>query len=108
MTKLSKRLPADNEKLAQLVREFVQGLLARITWYYNIMAGSKDNSEREFYRTYRKLPKVQLPVAQIGRTHNHIVFQHCRMPLDGGLEFINADAAVPAATIKKNLEGLGV
>jgi len=45
MSKLSKRLPDDNEKLAQLVREFVQGLLARITWYHNIMAAIKDNLE---------------------------------------------------------------
>jgi len=107
MTKLSKRLPDDNEKLAQLVREFVQGLLARITWYHNIMTGTKDNLESEFHFAYQKPPKVQPPVAQIGRTHKPIVFQRCHM-LEGGLEYISAKAAKLAATIKKNFEELGV
>jgi len=65
MSELSKRLLDDNEKLAQPVREFVQGLLARITWYHNIMAGTKDNLESEFYIAYHNLTKVQRTVAQI-------------------------------------------
>ena len=100
MSELSKRLLDDNVKLAQLVREFVQGLLARITWYHNIMAGSKDNPEREFYLTYRKLPKVQPPVAQIEWRGN--------LALLDKPEVLNAEAAVLAATIKKNFEGLGI
>ena len=108
MSKLSKRLPADNEKLAQLVREFVQGLLARITWYHNIVAGTKDNPEREFYLTYRKLPKVQPPVAQIGWTHNLIVVQRCQEPFEHELEDLNSEVATLAMTINKNFEELGI
>ena len=100
MTKLSKRLPDDNEKLAQLVREFVQGLLARITWYHNIMAGSKDNREREFYLTYGKPPKVQPPVAQIEWRGN--------LALLDKLEGPNMEVATLVATIKMNFEGLGI
>jgi len=37
---------------------------------------------REFYLTYRDLPKVQPLVAQIGWTHNLIVLQRCREPLE--------------------------
>jgi len=64
MTKLSRRSPDDNEKLQPLVGE--------ISWSENliIMAGSKDNLEREFYLAYRDLPKVQPLAAQIGWTHN--------------------------------------
>ena len=97
MSKLSKRLPDDNGKLAQLVREFVQGLLARITWYHNIVAGSKDNPESEFYIAYHNLTKVQRTVAQIPWRSN--------LALLDKLEDFNAGAAV---TIKKNLEELGI
>ena len=100
MSKLSRRLPGDNEKLAQLVREFVQGLLARITWYHNIMAGSKDNPEREFYRTYRKPPKVQPPVAQIEWCGN--------LALLDKLEDPNMEVATLMVTIKMNFEALGI
>ena len=100
MSELSKRLPGDNVKLAQLVREFVQGLLARITWYHNIMAGSKDNLEREFYLTYRKLPKVQPPVAQIEWRGNHALL--------GKPEDPNMEVATLMATIKKNFEELRI
>jgi predicted nuclease of restriction endonuclease-like (RecB) superfamily len=37
---------------------------------------------REFYLAYRDLPKVQPLVAQIGWTHNLIVLQRCREPLE--------------------------
>jgi predicted nuclease of restriction endonuclease-like (RecB) superfamily len=37
---------------------------------------------REFYITYRDLPKVQPLVAQIGWTQNLIVLQRCRGPLE--------------------------
>ena len=37
---------------------------------------------REFYLTYRDLPKVQPLVAQIGWTHNLIVLQRCSEPLE--------------------------
>jgi len=37
---------------------------------------------REFYLTYRGLPKVQPLVAQIGWTHNLIVLQRCKDPLE--------------------------
>ena len=106
MSKFSKRLLDDNEKLALMVREFVQGLLAQISCYHNIMAGSKDNLESDFHLAYQKPPKVQPPVAQIGRTHRPIVFQN--MHLNGGLDFINAEATMLAAIIKKNFEGVGV
>jgi phosphodiesterase/alkaline phosphatase D-like protein len=101
MSKLSRRLPDNNKnKLAQLVREFVQGLLARITWYHNIMAGSKDNPEREFYRSYRKPPKVQPPVAQIEWRGN--------LALLDKLEDPNMEVATLMATIKMNFEGPGI
>ena len=99
MSKLSKRLPDDNKKLAQLVREFVQGLLARITWYHNIMAAIKDNLESEFYIAYHNLTKVQRTVAQIPWRSNLALFDK--------LEDLNAGAAVLAATIKKNFEEVG-
>ena len=100
MSKLSKRLPDDNVKLAQLVREFVQGLLARITWYHNIMAASKGNLESEFYLTYRKLPIVQPPVAQIKWRSN--------LALLDKLEDPNMEVATLMATIKMNFERLGI
>jgi predicted nuclease of restriction endonuclease-like (RecB) superfamily len=37
---------------------------------------------REFYLAYHDLPKVQPLVAQIGWTHNLIVLQRCREPLE--------------------------
>jgi len=37
---------------------------------------------REFYLAYRSLPKVQPLVAQIGWTHNLIVLQRCKDPLE--------------------------
>ena len=37
---------------------------------------------REFYLTYSDLPKVQLLVAQIGWTHNLIILQRCKDPLE--------------------------
>jgi len=100
MSRLSKRLPDDNEKLAQLVREFVQGLLARITWYHNIMAASKDNLEREFYRTYRKPPKVQPPVAQIEWRGNLVLLDK--------LEVLNVETVGLAVAIKRSFEEVGV
>jgi hypothetical protein len=100
MSKLSKRLPDDNVKLAQLVREFVQGLLARITWYHNIMAAIKDNLEREFYIAYHNLTKVQRTVAQIPWRSNLALLEK--------LEDLNAGVAVLAVTIKKNFEEVGI
>ena len=101
MSKLSGRLPDNNnKKLAQLVREFVQGLLAQITWYHNIMAGSKDNLESEFYIAYHNLTKVQRTVAQIPWRSNLALLEK--------LEDLNVVAAVLAATIKKNFEEVGV
>ena len=98
MTKLSKRLPDDNEKLQPLVGE--------ISWSKNLilMAGGKDNLKREFYHAYRDLPKVQPPVAQIGWSHNRSIFQRCKDHLERELEVLNAEAA----TIKKNFEELGI
>ena len=102
MSKLSKRLPDDNEKLAQLVRE--------IGWSKNliVMVRSKDLIEREFYLAYCDLPKVQPLVAQIGWSHNLNIFQRCKDYLERELEVLNAEAAKLAATIKKNFEELGV
>ena len=37
---------------------------------------------REFYLAYRDQPKVQPLVAQIGWTHNLIVLQRCKDPLE--------------------------
>ncbi len=37
---------------------------------------------RELYLTYRESPKLQPLVAQIGWTHNVIVFQRCKEPLE--------------------------
>jgi len=100
MTKLSERLHDDNEKLAQLVREFVQGLLARITWYHNIVAGTRDNPEREFYIAYHNLTKVQRTVAQIPWRSN--------LALLDKLEDLNMEVATLMATIKMNFEELGI
>ena len=102
MTKLSKRLPDNNEKLQPQVGE--------ISWSMNLilMAGGKDNLKREFYHTYRDLPKVQPLVAQIGWTHNLIVLQRYQEPFEHELEDLNSEAAKLAATIKKNFEELGI
>lgn len=70
MTRLSERLPDDNENLAPLVRDFVQGLLAQNPWYHNIMTGSKDNLGSELYLPHQGPPKVQPMVAQIGCRYN--------------------------------------
>ena len=97
MTKLSKRLPDDNEKLQPLVGE--------ISWSKNliIMAGGRDNLKREFYHAYRDPPKVQPPVAQIGWSHN-LIFQRCKDHLERELEVLHDEAA----TIKKNFEELRI
>jgi hypothetical protein len=102
MTKLSNRLPVDNEKLQPLVGE--------ISWGKNLilMAGGKDNQKREFYLAYCDLPKVQPLVAQIGWSHNLNIFQRCKDHLICELEVLNAEAARLAATIKKNSEELKI
>jgi hypothetical protein len=102
MTKLSKRLPDDNEKLQPVVGE--------ISWSKNliVMARSKDPLEREFYLAYCDLPKVQPLVAQIGLSHNLNILQRCKDHLIRELEDLNAEAAMLAATIKKNFEEVGV
>jgi hypothetical protein len=87
MSKLSKRLPDDNKKLAPLVRE--------ISWSENLIP-------------YCDLPKVQPLVAQIDWSHNPIILQRCHAPLEGGLEDLNAEAVKLAAGIKKNFEEVGV
>ena len=71
------------------------------------MAGRKDNMERELYPAYRAMPKVQPLVAQIGWTHNLIILQRYKDPLEGELEELNAEAAKLAAIIKKSLEEVG-
>ena len=73
-----------------------------------LMAGGKDNLKREFYHAYRDLPKVQPPVAQIGWSHNRIIFQRCKDHLEREPEVLNTEAAKLVATIKKNFEELGV
>ena len=102
MSKLSKRLPDDNEKLQPLVGE--------ISWGKNLilMVGDSDNLKREFYHAYRDTPKVQPFVAQIGWSHNLIIIQHCRDYLERELEVLYAEAATLATTIKKNFEELGI
>ena len=102
MTKLSKRLPADNEKLQPMVGE--------ISWCKNLifMAGGKDNLKREFYHVYRDLPKVQPLVAQIGWSHNLNIFQRCKDHLERKLELLNAEVVRLATTIKKNFVELRV
>ncbi len=37
---------------------------------------------RDFYQTYRALPKVQPLVAQIGWTHNLVILQRCKDRLE--------------------------
>jgi hypothetical protein len=64
------------------------------------MAGSNDNPEREFYLTYRKLPKVQPPVAQIEWRGDFALLDNPEGP--------NMDVATLMATIKMNFEGLGI
>jgi len=61
------------ERLAEdLRREFpgVSGYSRRNIFYM-----------REFYQAYRALPKVQPLVAQIGWTHNLVILQRCKDPL---------------------------
>nr|QNO48345.1 hypothetical protein AGNIFAIP_00007 [Methanosarcinales archaeon ANME-2c ERB4] len=102
MSKLSRRLPDNNEKLQPLVGE--------ISWSKNLilMAGGKDTLKREFYHAYRDLPKVQPLVAQIGWTHNLIVLQRCQEPFGHELEDLNSEIATLATTINKNFEELGI
>jgi hypothetical protein len=102
MTKLSKRLPDNNEKLQSLVGEISRGK------NLIFMACGKGNPKREFYHAYRDLPKVQPLVAQIGRSHNLIIFQRCKDHLERELEDLNIRAAKLAATIKTNFEELGI
>ncbi len=62
------------ERLAEdLRREFpgVSGYSRRNIFYM-----------REFYQTYSALPKVQPLVAQIGWTHNLVILQRCKDPLE--------------------------
>jgi len=112
MTKLSKRLPADNEKLQPHVGE--------ISWSKNLilMAGGKDNLKREFYYAYRDLSKVQPLVAQIGWSHNLNIFKRVQAKfavkdeytfdfLEMGEE-LNTVAATLAANINKNSKELRV
>ena len=87
MSKLSKRLPDDNKKLAPLVRE--------ISWSENLIP-------------HCDLPKVQPLVAQIDRSHNLNIFQRCKDHIIRELEYLNAKAVKLVAIIKKNLEELGV
>jgi len=87
MSKLSKRLPDDNKKLAPLVRE--------IGWSENLIQ-------------YCDLPKVQPLVAQIGWSHNLNIFQRCKDPLIRELEDFIAETVMLAAIIKKNFEEVGV
>ena len=87
MTKLSKRLPDDNEKLQPLVGE--------ISWSENLIP-------------YCDLRKVQLLVAQIDWSHNLNIFQRCKNHLIRELEYLNAKAVSLAATIRKNFEELWV
>ena len=102
MSKLSKRLLDDNEKLQPVVGE--------ISWSKNLilMAGGKDNLKREFYHVYRDLPKVQPLVAQIGWSHNLNIFQRCKDHLERELDDLNAEVATLAAIIKKNFGEVGV
>jgi hypothetical protein len=87
MSKLSKRLPDDNKKLAPLVRE--------ISWSENLIP-------------YCDLRKVQPLVAQIDRSHNLNIFQRCKDHLIRELEYPNAKTVSLAATIRKNFEWVGV
>jgi hypothetical protein len=87
MSKLSKRLPDDNKKLAPLVRE--------ISWSENLIP-------------YCDLPKVQPLVAQIDWSHNLNIFQRCKDYLIRELEYLNAKAVSLVATIKKNFDEVGV
>ena len=87
MTKLSKRLPDDNEKLQPLVGE--------ISWSENLIP-------------YCDLRKVQPLVAQIDWSHNLNIFQRCKNHLIRELEYPNAKTVSLAATIKKNFEELGI
>jgi len=64
------------------------------------MARSKDNPESEFYFAYHNLTKVQRTVAQIPWRSNLALLEK--------LEDLNAGAAVLAATIRKNFDGVGV
>ena len=64
------------------------------------MAGSKDNLEREFYRTYRKPPKVQPPVAQIEWRGNLALLDKPEDP--------NMEVATLMATVKMNFKELGI
>jgi hypothetical protein len=97
MTKLSKLLSDDNEKIQLLVGE--------IRWSKNLilMAGGKDNLKREFYHAYRDLPKVQPFVAQIGWSHNLYILDRCKYHLISGCEYIVTDVL----NINSRFEGCG-
>ena len=110
MTKLSKRLSDDNEKIQLLVGEISRSK------NLILMAGGKDNLKREFYHAYRDLPKVQPFVAQNGWCHNLIIFLRAQAKLAMKDEHIsdlhelneklNTVAASLAVTIDKNLKEL--
>jgi len=87
MSKLSKRLPDDNEKLQPLVGE---------------------NSWSENLFPYCDLRKVQPLVAQIDWSHNLTILQRCHAPLEGELEDLNAEAVKLATIIEKGFEEVGI
>ncbi|MEA1895824.1 MAG: hypothetical protein U9N36_11665 [Euryarchaeota archaeon] len=100
MSELSKRLPDDNEKTRTTGARICARIACTNYLIPNIMTGSKDNPEREFYCTYRKLPKVQLPVAQIEWRGNLALLDKPEDP--------NMEVATLMATIKMNVGGLGI
>ncbi len=112
MTKLSKRLPDDNEKLQRLVGE--------ISWIENliIIRGNKEDPQREFHLAYCDLPKVQPIVAQIGLSYNLNIFKRVQAKFAVKYKYtfdfleiyeeFNAVAASLAATIKTNFKELGI
>lgn len=83
MSKLSKRLPDDYAVLLSEVKERVRAADLRQE-FPGVSGYSRRNVfyMREFYLAYCDLPKVQPLVAQIGWTHNLIILQHCKDPLE--------------------------
>jgi len=100
------------ERLANdLQQEFpgVKGFSVQNLWYM-----------RQFYQEYQGSPKLQPLVGEIAWSHNLIIVQRCKDPLEREfyirmtlcnnhveLEDLNAEAVTLAATIRKNFQELG-
>ena len=79
------RMIADRQEREGWGKSVVQQLAADLRSEFPGMTGFSRRNVfymREFYLLYRDLPKVQPLVAQIAWTHNLVILQRCKDPLE--------------------------